>query len=160
MEPSKSWILRLFWTLWDFRSTPTLLYIPRTKLMGTQDREAWCAAIHGVAKSWTRLSDWTELSEDTIQSEAKINQGWMTRKLRATIPIRSHDPLPHFQIWASFKDLIIEGEGRSPGGRTWNVTASVPSNDSSSPFPKRSVTVCHTCTEARKMPKYSEVYWT
>ena len=24
------------------------------------DREAWRAAIHGVAKSWTRLSDWTE----------------------------------------------------------------------------------------------------
>ena len=25
------------------------------------DREAWSAVIHGVAKSWTRLSDWTEL---------------------------------------------------------------------------------------------------
>ena len=26
------------------------------------DREAWHAAIHGVAKSRTRLSDWTELN--------------------------------------------------------------------------------------------------
>ena len=30
------------------------------------DREAWRAAIHGVAKSWTRLSDWTELNWDSI----------------------------------------------------------------------------------------------
>ena len=27
------------------------------------DREAWPAAIYGVAKSWTRLSDCTELNE-------------------------------------------------------------------------------------------------
>ena len=26
------------------------------------DREAWCAAIHWVAKSWTWLSDWAELN--------------------------------------------------------------------------------------------------
>ena len=26
------------------------------------DREAWHAAIHGVTKSWTRLSDWTQLN--------------------------------------------------------------------------------------------------
>ena len=25
-------------------------------------REAWRAAIHGIAKSWTQLSDWTELN--------------------------------------------------------------------------------------------------
>ena len=27
------------------------------------DREAWRAAVHGVSKSWTRLSNWTELKE-------------------------------------------------------------------------------------------------
>ena len=26
------------------------------------DREAWRAVVHGVAKSWTQLSDWTELN--------------------------------------------------------------------------------------------------
>ena len=26
------------------------------------DREGWHAVVHGVAKSWTRLSDWTELN--------------------------------------------------------------------------------------------------
>ena len=26
------------------------------------DREAWSAAVHGVAKSWTQLRDWIELN--------------------------------------------------------------------------------------------------
>ena len=30
------------------------------------DREAWRAAIHGVTKSWTQLSDWTELKMKVI----------------------------------------------------------------------------------------------
>ena len=30
------------------------------------DREAWRAVIYGVAKGWTRLSDWTELNSSVI----------------------------------------------------------------------------------------------
>ena len=32
------------------------------------DREAWCAAVHGVTKTWTQLSDWTELNSYTRHS--------------------------------------------------------------------------------------------
>ena len=33
------------------------------------DREAWHAAVHGVAKNWTRLSDWTELKESDMTED-------------------------------------------------------------------------------------------
>ena len=30
------------------------------------DREAWCAAVHGVTKNWTWLSDWNELNYNIV----------------------------------------------------------------------------------------------
>ena len=37
------------------------------------DREAWRAAIHGVAKSWTRLSDWTELKSTHTHTHTRTH---------------------------------------------------------------------------------------
>ena len=36
------------------------------------DREAWHAAVYGASKSWTRLSDWTELSWDSVLKSRDI----------------------------------------------------------------------------------------
>ena len=40
------------------------------------DREAWRAVIHGVAKSWTRLSDWTELNWKNHSFDYVFNMLW------------------------------------------------------------------------------------
>ena len=43
------------------------------------DREAWCAVVHGVSKSQTRLSNWTELSQDHQEhAESRTNLVWET----------------------------------------------------------------------------------
>ena len=39
------------------------------------DREAWRAVVHGVTKSWTRLSDWTE-TELVLQAKQKTVCKW------------------------------------------------------------------------------------
>ena len=39
------------------------------------DREACCAADHGVAKSWTRLSDWTELKTRSLPLKNTSHRG-------------------------------------------------------------------------------------
>ena len=46
------------------------------------NREAWCAAVHGVTKSWIWLSDWTLLNWSSIQISYKfvciINPVWIS----------------------------------------------------------------------------------
>ena len=40
------------------------------------DREAWCAAVHGVAKGWTQLSSRTELRRGALEE----NQFWVQKR--------------------------------------------------------------------------------
>ena len=37
------------------------------------DREAWRAAVYGVTKSWTRLSDWTELMSKSLRNHISLS---------------------------------------------------------------------------------------
>ena len=51
------------------------------------DRKAWCVAVHGVAKSQTQLSNWTELSD--------ISHLWMEEEANP----------PLFQLWAGSGEM-------------------------------------------------------
>ena len=43
------------------------------------DREAWRTAIHGIAKSRTRLSDWTELNWSLMLSQWSLKLFWFVK---------------------------------------------------------------------------------
>ena len=54
------------------------------------DREAWHAAVHGVTKSRTRLSDYTELT--FIHSGPRMGPEDLRKKQAISLPSRSFQP--------------------------------------------------------------------
>ena len=46
------------------------------------DREAWGPAVHGVTKSWTRLSDWTELKKGKKKEKLRGGKKTISRDYR------------------------------------------------------------------------------
>ena len=63
------------------------------------DREAWCAAGHGVAKSWTRLSDWIDLN----WTECVLSPSQMFRLI--TNGLSRQDSFPHEGCFPLSPDL-------------------------------------------------------
>ena len=64
-DAGKHWRQEKGMTGWDgWMALPTRWTSVWIKFRGlVTDREAWRAAVHGVAKSWTWLSDWTVLNQ-------------------------------------------------------------------------------------------------
>ena len=73
------------------------------------DREAWHAAIHGVAKSRTWLSDWTELN---IIPGPKliINCVVLTKGMEENHRPEFFSPIPFFPLFCLFSLLISQTE--------------------------------------------------
>ena len=96
------------------------------------DREAWCAVIHGVAKSWTRLSGWTELktgSETEMFDALKFYQRINSERLSfsPTLLMKKFQPIEgRYLLTYGFLKFIFPGVqggitrlGRSEEA-TWN----------------------------------------
>ena len=65
------------------------------------DRETWRATVHGLSKSWTRLSDWTELNNVVLE---KILEGTLkSQEIKPVNPKRN-------QPWIFFGRTDTEAE--------------------------------------------------
>ena len=66
-------------------------------LENSMDKGAWWATVHGVTKSWTRLSDFTSFQYSTLHKTKKetldLNHNSVSAKKRKTKTCR-HGPLP------------------------------------------------------------------
>ena len=88
------------------------------------DREAWRAAIHGVTKGWTQLSDWTELNWTnlwslafpTLASHPQCGSFLMGLLLPYLLPLPSNILKKCFQT-------TVEGTG-TLGEAVWRISLS------------------------------------
>ena len=75
------------------------------------DREAWRAAIHGVTKSQTQLSDWTELNWLSIYSDLLYLYGGKTIELWSTVHLFPTLCSRTSPWWLQISDGDCQGNG-------------------------------------------------
>ena len=76
------------------------------------DRDTWSAVVHRVAKSWTRLSDWTELIVKPVN--LKGNQSWIfigRTDVEAEAPVLGH----LMRRTGSLKKTLLLGKMKARG---------------------------------------------
>ena len=85
------------------------------------DREAWCAAVHGVAKSRTWLSDWTEMMRMLLVHGAHFEQQgsrkhcllscvlhvWGHYRSQAVTPVQTYEHLNCFLVYLAIPSLQV-----------------------------------------------------
>ena len=75
-----------------------------------RDRDACCAAVHGVAKSWTRLGDWTNKQIPLSLSILKLIQDIWASQVALVVNNLSTN------AGDKRESGLIPGSERSPGG--------------------------------------------
>ena len=75
------------------------------------DREAWHAAVHGVTKSWTWLSNWTELNwgdPGELQSWTRLSEWAHMNAYHQETSIITSDSIITFWCWPSWQQNCFE----------------------------------------------------
>ena len=100
-----------------------------------KEREAWCVAVHGVAKGWTQFSNWTttvklrlQMEEEYLQlPSSPLAQVSLTPKKQLTkdscVSVPPHGSLQSHWRWSSL--TLEKGRARACIPESWRMESSI-----------------------------------